>query len=197
MNIAPFRLQGIADALEAEFRPMAEDKDLKLTVENSADVIIMGDKERIMQIGDNLLSNAIKYTQSGSVSFRSSYDGKTLSIIVEDTGSGMNEEERQQVFGEFERLSNAATQDGFGLGLSIVKRIVDMMHGTIRLESEKGRGCRFTVGIPMNTADSVSDEEKDKPESHLGAFVFRHGTGRQPHSSFDGKGHVRPLWYPL
>lgn len=168
MNIAPFRLQGIADALEAEFRPMAEDKDLKLTVENSADVIIMGDKERIMQIGDNLLSNAIKYTQSGSVSFRSSYDGKTLSIIVEDTGSGMNEEERQQVFGEFERLSNAATQDGFGLGLSIVKRIVDMMHGTIRLESEKGRGCRFTVGIPMNTADSVSDEEKDKPESHLG-----------------------------
>lgn len=168
MNIAPFRLQSVADALEAEFRPMAENKDLKLIVENDADVILMGDKERIMQIGDNLLSNAIKYTQSGSVSFRSSYDGKTLSIIVEDTGSGMNEEERQQVFGEFERLSNAATQDGFGLGLSIVKRIVDMMHGTIRLESEKGRGCRFTVGIPMNTADSVSDEEKDKAESHLG-----------------------------
>lgn len=168
MNIAPFRLQSVADALEAEFRPMAENKDLKLIVENDADVILMGDKERIMQIGDNLLSNAIKYTQSGSVSFRSSYDGKTLSIIVEDTGSGMNEEERQQVFGEFERLSNAATQDGFGLGLSIIKRIVDMMHGTIRLESEKGRGCRFTVGIPMNTADSVSDEEKDKAESHLG-----------------------------
>ena len=54
--------------------------------------------------------------------------------------SGMSEEEQQRVFGEFERLSNAATQDGFGLGLSIVKRIVDMMHGKIRLESEKGRG---------------------------------------------------------
>lgn len=167
MNIAPFRLQSVADALEAEFRPMAEKKDLKLTVENSADVILMGDRERIMQIGDNLLSNAIKYTQAGNVSFRSSYDGKTLSIIVEDTGSGMSEEERQRVFGEFERLSNAATQDGFGLGLSIVKRIVDMMHGTIRLESEKGKGSRFTVEIPMNTADSVSDEEKDKPESHF------------------------------
>lgn len=167
MNIAPFRLQSVADALEAEFRPMAEKKDLKLTVENSADVILMGDRERIMQIGDNLLSNAIKYTKSGSVSFRSSYNGKILSIIVEDTGSGMSKEEWQRVFGEFERLSNAATQDGFGLGLSIVKRIVDMMHGTIRLESEKGRGSRFTVEIPMNTVDSVSDEEEDKPESHF------------------------------
>lgn len=53
----------------------------------------------------------------------------------------MSEEEQQRVFGEFERLSNAATQDGFGLGLSIVKRIVDMMHGKIRLESEKGRAA--------------------------------------------------------
>lgn len=168
MNIAPFRLQSVTDTLEAEFRPMAEGKDLKLTVENSADFILMGDKERIMQIGDNLLSNAIKYTQSGSVSFRSGYDEKTLTLIVEDTGSGMSEEERQRVFGEFERLSNAATQDGFGLGLSIVKRIVDMMHGTIRLESEKGRGSHFTVKIPMNTADSVSDEEKNKQESRFG-----------------------------
>ena len=139
MNITPFRLQSVADALEAESRPMAESKDLKLIVENSTDVILMGDKERIMQIGDNLLSNAIKYTQAGSVSFHSGYDGKTLALIVEDTGSGMSEEEQQRVFGEFERLSNAATQDGFGLGLSIVKRIVDMMHGKIRLESEKGR----------------------------------------------------------
>lgn len=167
MNITLFRLQSITDALEAEFRPMAEVKDLKLTVENDADVILMGDRERIMQIGGNLLSNAIKYTQAGSVSFRSGYDGKTLALIVEDTGSGMSEEERQRVFGEFERLSNAATQDGFGLGLSIVKRIVDMMHGTIRLESEKGRGSRFTVEIPMNTVDSVSDEETNKSESHF------------------------------
>lgn len=167
MNITLFRLQSITDALEAEFRPMAEVKDLKLTVENDADVILMGDRKRIMQIGGNLLSNAIKYTQAGSVSFRSGYDGKTLALIVEDTGSGMSEEERQRVFGEFERLSNAATQDGFGLGLSIVKRIVDMMHGTIRLESEKGRGSRFTVEIPMNTVDSVSDEETNKSESHF------------------------------
>lgn len=167
MNIAPFRLQGVADTLETECRPMAEGKDLKLSVENSADVILMGDKERIMQIGDNLLSNAIKYTQAGSVSFRSNYDGKTLSVIVEDTGSGMSDEERKRIFGEFERLSNAATQDGFGLGLSIVKRIVNMMHGTIGVASEKGRGSRFTVEIPMNMADAVIYKEKNRPEIHF------------------------------
>ena len=98
---------------------------------------------------------------------KTAYGNGTLSIIVEDTGNGMSEEERQRAFREFERLSNAATQDGFGLGLSIVKRIVDMMHGKIRLESEKGKGCRFTVEIPMNTADSVTEEEKSRQESRF------------------------------
>lgn len=166
-NRNPFRLQSVADILDAEFRPMAENKDLKLTVENSADVILMGDKERIIQIGDNLLSNAIKYTQAGSVSLKTVYDNSTFSIVVEDTGSGMSEEEQQRVFGAFERLSNAATQDGFGLGLSIVRHIVDMLGGTVRIESEKGRGSRFTVEIPVPAADAVTEDtghEAGKPD---------------------------------
>ncbi len=150
----------MADALSAEFAPLAETKDLCLTVECNTDVILMGDKERIMQVSANLLSNAIKFTQAGSVSLRMDYNGNNLSIVVEDTGSGMSEEEQQRVFGAFERLSNAATQDGFGLGLSIVKRIVDMLGGTVRLESKKGRGSRFTIEIPMQTADIAVIERK-------------------------------------
>lgn len=162
VNITPFRLQGMAEALLMEFAPLAEAKDLCLTVECSADVILMGDKERIMQVCGNLLSNAIKFTQSGSVSLRMDYNGSVLSVVVEDTGSGMSEKEQQRVFGAFERLSNAATQDGFGLGLSIVKRIVDMLNGTIRLDSKKGKGSRFTVELPMPVADIVATEKKDK-----------------------------------
>lgn len=162
MNISPFRLQSITDVLEAEFRPMAESKDLKLIVENSTDVILMGDKERIMQIGDNLLSNAIKYTQAGSVSFHSGYDGKTLALIVEDTGSGMSEEEQQRVFGEFERLSNAATQDGFGLGLAIVRSLAELMDGSITVESVPGKGSRFTVTLPLEK----STETERQPSSY-------------------------------
>ncbi len=162
VNITPFRLQDMANALLTEFTPLAEAKDLRFTVECCDDVILMGDKERIMQVCGNLLSNAIKFTQSGRVSLRMEYNGSVLSIVVEDTGSGISEEEQQRVFGAFERLSNAATQDGFGLGLSIVKRIVDMLDGTIRLDSEKGKGSRFTIELPMPVADIVATEKKDK-----------------------------------
>lgn len=67
----------------------------------------------------------------------------------------MTAEEQQRVFSAFERLSNATTKDGFGLGLSIVQRIVTMLGGTIRLESEKGKGSRFTVEIPVKTAEEL------------------------------------------
>lgn len=162
INVRPFRLRGVTDILDAEFRPMTESNELKLTVESDSDVILLGDRERVIQVCDNLLTNAVKFTQAGSVSLRMDYEGDRLRITVEDTGSGMTEEEQQRVFGAFERLSNAATQDGFGLGLSIVKHIVDMLGGTIRLDSEKGRGSRFTVEIPMQTADAVAEEGKEQ-----------------------------------
>lgn len=172
-NTSPFRLQGMADALLTEFIPLAEAKDLCLTVECNADVILMCDKERIMQVCGNLLSNAIKFTQAGSVSLRMDYNGNNLSIVVEDTGSGMSEEEQQRVFGAFERLSNAATQDGFGLGLSIVKRIVDMLGGTVRLESKKGWGSRFTIEIPMQIADIAVIEKKEVQEQYHEPYFER------------------------
>lgn len=167
LNAYPFRLSAVSDTLLREFLPQAEAKGLRLMVGNKADAILMGDRERIVQIGDNLLHNALKFTAAGSVTFLTDYAGGILTLTVEDTGSGMDEAERRRVFNAFERLSNALTQDGFGLGLSIVKSIVDMMGGTIRLESEKGKGSRFTVEIPMPTADAITDEEKDEHKTHL------------------------------
>ncbi len=163
-NVRPFRLENIAELLQTEFTQQAEAKDLKLTIECPEGIILNGDKERIIQICDNLLGNAVKFTNAGSVSLVISYDGNRLTLVVEDTGTGMSAEEQQRVFGAFERLSNAATQDGFGLGLSIVKQIVGMLGGTIRLESEKGEGSRFTVELPMNTAD-IGIEEQTAAES--------------------------------
>lgn len=100
--------------------PIAMSKGLALTVTNHTDAVVLTDKERILQIGNNLLSNAIKFTENGGVSLTTDYDDGLLKLIVEDTGTGMTEEEQQRIFGAFERLSNAATKDGFGLGLSIV-----------------------------------------------------------------------------
>ena len=88
-----------------------------MTVKNENDAVVLTDKERIIQIGNNLLSNAIKFTEEGGVSLTTGYTDGVLILIVEDTGTGMTEDEQQRVFGAFERLSNAAAKDGFGLDL--------------------------------------------------------------------------------
>ncbi len=156
-NISPCRISAITHILETEFTPIAMHKGLALTITNQTDAVVLTDKERILQIGNNLLSNAIKFTENGGVSLTTDYNNGVLKLIVEDTGTGMTEEEQQRVFVAFERLANAAAKDGFGLGLSIVQRIVSMLGGTIRLESEKGKGSRFTVEIPMQTARELPE----------------------------------------
>ena len=164
----PFRLCDIAHTLKSDFQNMAESKNLCLAIENNTDVVLTGDKNRILQIGNNLLSNAIKFTENGGVSMTTDYNNGTLTLIVEDTGTGMTEDEQQRIFTAFERLSNATAQDGFGLGLSVVKRIVDMLKGTIDLQSEKGKGSRFTVRLPMSVAETASEEKsQDMINCHI------------------------------
>ena len=157
-NISPCRISAIIHTLETEFMPIAMNKGLALTIHCHKDGLVQTDKERILQIGNNLLSNAIKFTEEGGVSLTTDYTDGVLIITVEDTGTGMTEDEQQRVFGAFERLPNAAAKDGFGLGLSIVLRIVTMLGGIIRLESDKGKGSRFTVEIPMQTAEELPEQ---------------------------------------
>ena len=159
-NFAPCRISTITHTLETEFMPVAISNGLALAINCHTDAVVLTDKERILQIGNNLLSNAIKFTESGGVSLITDYDDGLLKLIVEDTGTGMTEDEQRRVFGAFERLSNAATKDGFGLGLSIVQRIVAMLGGVVRLESEKGKGSCFTVEIPMQTAEEQPEQSR-------------------------------------
>ncbi len=169
-NFAPCRISTITHTLETEFMPVAISNGLALTINCRTDAVVLTDKECILQIGNNLLSNAIKFTESGGVSLTTDYDNGLLKLIVKDTGTGMTEEEQQRIFGAFERLSNAATKDGFGLGLSIVQRIVTMLGGTIRLESEKGKGSRFTVEIPMQTAEEIPERINQAQVHHNHTF---------------------------
>jgi len=169
-NISPCRISAITHILETEFMPTAMNKGLALTVTNHKDTVVLTDKERILQIGNNLLSNAIKFTENGGVSLTTGYDNGMLKLIVEDTGTGITEKEQQRVFDAFERLSNAATKDGFGLGLSIVQHIVAMLGGTIRLDSEKGKGSRFTVEIPMQTAEELLEQFNSSYVRHNEAY---------------------------
>ena len=169
-RLSPCRISAITHTLETEFMPIAMNKGLSLTVKNVCDAVVLTDKERIIQIGNNLLSNAMKFTDNGSISLITNYDNGTLKLIVEDTGTGMTDEEQQRVFGAFERLSNAAAKDGFGLGLSIVQRIVAMLGGTIRLDSEKGKGSCFTVEILMPIVDEQTAQSRQGYVRHNEAY---------------------------
>ena len=165
-RLSPCQMSTNTHTLETEFIPLTMNKGLSLIVKNESDTIVLTDKERILQVGNNLLSNAVKFTEKGSVSLTTDYSNGILTLVVEDTGTGMTEKEQQRVFSAFERLSNAAAKDGFGLGLAIVHNIVVMLGGKIRLESEKGKGSRFTIKIPMQTAEEL-------PEQTIQTYIHR------------------------
>lgn len=156
----PFKLHSIADTLKTEFEPLAERKLLSFMVENQLDEIASGDKDRILSIGGNLLSNAIKFTSNGTITLITEYKESTFVLTVEDTGTGMTKEQQQRIFIPFERLGNAVTEDGFGLGLAIVADTVKLLQGTVCVESELGKGSRFTVRLPLTKAEETIRGEK-------------------------------------
>ena len=176
VNLAPFRLTDIAETLEAEFRTQIEAKDVGFVVHNCEDYVVIGDKERIIQIGDNLLSNALKFTDSGVITLDATYKNGIYNLIVTDSGTGMPKGELRRVFKSFERLSNAATQDGFGLGLSIVDNLVRLLGGKIRINSDVGIGTDVSVDILVTRTDerllNKSQEEKIYPKRNYSVVAI-------------------------
>ena len=165
-SVKPFKLCSISETLTIEFAPLAKVKQLAFIVKNQADEIVSGDKNRILSIGGNLLSNAIKFTSSGTVTLSTDSKNDIFTLSVSDTGTGMTKEQQQRIFTPFERLGNAVTEDGFGLGLAIVADTVKLLKGNIAVESEPGKGSRFTVSLPLPTAEETATNEK-KQESHV------------------------------
>ena len=167
----PFKLSLIADTLETEFMAQVQSKHLTLTIHNHASEVVNGDKNRILSIGGNLLSNAIKFTDSGIITLTTRYKDGVFTLTVEDTGTGISEGQRERIFEPFERLGNAATQDGFGLGLSIVKQLVELMDGSISVESEKEKGSKFTVVLPLpKTEETVADMKKGQVQDIISNY---------------------------
>lgn len=136
-------------------QPQALEKGLLLESNiNVADsMVCRSDAFRIKQIVNNLVGNAIKYTDEGKVTVSTAYMSGRLTIGVADTGCGMTPEEQQRVFNAFTRLPGAQCKEGVGLGLSIAREIVERLGGSINLVSRKGEGSKFTVVIPMETAN--------------------------------------------
>ncbi|MBR1558366.1 MAG: response regulator [Prevotella sp.] len=154
VEMVPFRVKNVLNSLLVEYEPIAEMKNVEIeSTYTGDDTVVMGDRKRILQIAGNILSNAIKFTKKGSVNISVDYRDNTLTIKVQDSGTGMNEEQVKRIFAPFSRLDNADTQEGFGLGLSIAKALVELLEGQIDVESHVGFGSKFTVTIPVVEGD--------------------------------------------
>lgn len=137
-------------------RPVANKKNLEVvcSLRPGADRMCQADAFRIRQIMNNLIGNAVKYTDRGTITVSAALNGSQLTMSVADTGSGMTESEQQRIFNAFTRLPDAQGKEGVGLGLSITREAVNMLGGTIRVVSQKGKGSKFTVTLPV-TVDTV------------------------------------------
>ena len=158
VNRVAFSPAQLFETIRAGFAAAAAAKGLELRLEAEPDAArtVTGDAFHIRQIADNLVSNALKFTNEGSVTLRVDVVQGRLVFSVRDTGRGIGREEKERIFGEFVRLSSAQGVDGFGLGLSIVDRLVKLLEGTISLESRLGEGSRFIVSVPVGEAGAES-----------------------------------------
>jgi signal transduction histidine kinase/CheY-like chemotaxis protein/HPt (histidine-containing phosphotransfer) domain-containing protein len=159
-----FSLHSLYDNLCSMNTFTAGSKDLTFLSEIADDVpdVVFGDEIRVRQVMTNILSNAMKYTRSGSVRFCvSKKDEDLYSFVVEDSGIGIKSEDMPKLFGTFMQFDTEANRGivGTGLGLSIVKRITELMGGDIHVESEYGKGSRFTVNLPLTLGNPDNIEQ--------------------------------------
>lgn len=156
LSLKPVDLAVVVRSEAPKHQPSAEKKGIDLQLDlNDESVTVMGDYQALARVVGNLVSNAIKFCSHGdtvTVSVEKTLGGGEF--CVRDTGPGFTTEDRTKLFEKFVRLSAVPTdgERSTGLGLSIVKRLVELMNGTIRCESEKGAGATFTTSIPLIAA---------------------------------------------
>ena len=161
------------------FLPLAEKKQLQLTFDDKLpeSLTLEGDPFRIRQIVENLLSNALKFTATGEITLEAEYHGNQFVFRVSDTGCGMTAKEQERIFKEFTRLRSAQGQEGFGLGLSITHKLVELLLGKIEIESTPGKGSTFQVSMPLPSIASKAVQETTEvpltlPETLLRVLII-------------------------
>lgn len=132
------------------------------------DIRIEADESRLEQVWINLVNNAIKYTnENGVVTISVKKSSKEVEVTIEDTGVGMSKEAISHIFERFYRQDKSRSIEGNGLGLSIVKRIIDLHRGTIDVKSREDGGSKFIIRLPQERTFHITERlmKKDKDNS--------------------------------
>jgi len=168
-----FNMKQVIEAACRSLEPMAFDRNVELTwdIEDELNANFTSDPYRIKQVLTNLISNALKFTHEGSVEITAKTEGLSIIISVLDTGIGIAKENHSAVFKEFTQAHEGIEKKfgGTGLGLTISKKIIELLDGTISLESQEGQGSIFTItlpAIPAKNNTAVSDTTFAKPNMY-------------------------------
>jgi signal transduction histidine kinase len=157
MELQPstFELPELLENAASMVRERATRQGTGLTVTMDGSVGAMeGDERKVKQILFNLLSNAVKFTPSGGkVTLAARAADEQVVISVHDTGVGISAEDQEKIFEEFYQVGNSRTQEGTGLGLALTRRLVELHHGRLTVESESGVGSTFTATLPLHQAE--------------------------------------------
>lgn len=168
INRVSFHPARLMEEIRVSFEPLTAAKGLALHCETAPELdgTFICDPLRLRQIINNLLSNAVKFTDRGGITLTARYEDRMLVVAVADTGKGMEPSDRERIFQEFTRLPGAQGKEGFGLGLSIVRMLVQLLEGTIDVDSVLGKGSTFTVRIPIypiRLDQAVEEPGDDRP----------------------------------
>lgn len=173
MDLHPvaFKPHQLFETVYTSFVPLAAKKGLQLVFnENiSPELTLEGDPFRIRQIVENLLTNALKFTEKGNIEIGIDYQGNQFIFSITDTGCGMTLQEQEKIFQEFTRLRSAQGQEGFGLGLSITKKLVELLKGKLTVESRPQYGSTFKVTMPLPSYGQKIQPEQEQIKMSLPA----------------------------
>jgi signal transduction histidine kinase len=150
LHRVPVRLADtVARAMDL-YRDVAESKGVALTAHAPADLVVTADGTRLEQVAANLIDNAVKYTPAGGrVDVQGLRQGDRALLRVRDTGIGIRADELPRIWDRLFRGDTSRTERGLGLGLSLVRAVVEAHGGTVEVASEPGHGSTFTVALPL------------------------------------------------
>ncbi len=176
VNIETINLNSFSAEITSNFRHLSQQKGLELNVQNSSNLEFLStDYQKLSQIIKNFISNAIKFTEKGSVSIKIyspeqneipnelMISENIIAFSVSDTGIGIAENKKESVFESFQQEEGGISRKygGTGLGLTISRRLAELLEGTITLSSKKGEGSTFTLFIPNTNHNSENNKKKD------------------------------------
>lgn len=171
VNKKDFNPEYVITAIAEQFSTLCDEKKLKLLLDVPSaekEARIFSDKELLLKILRHLMDNAVKFTSHGSITLGYKINDKDFTFFVKDTGKGISEEGKQTIFSNFMQEDNSYTRgyEGCGLGLSIATGIIELLGGTIWLDSEKEKGSTFYFKLPIQqiTYNTEIIQRKDKTE---------------------------------